>query len=190
MLDGDRRHQRLGSVAARHPETIRSSRDCAARQVGELDAVVEHHRLDPECVRKFDETEFVDLPATRPRVAQQDRVLRRWHVAHDRRGCRVQVGPQRCLRRQHGDGEQEQRQHQPQHGRPVLLAGPQQRKDLEGRSDDCDDHAEEAAGHALCDSPPAAGDGAGQTHDAKDEIRAVAEQGGKHQHDECRTGGE
>ncbi len=41
VLDGDRRHQCLRTVAARHPETVRSSRDCSARQVGQLDAVVE-----------------------------------------------------------------------------------------------------------------------------------------------------
>ncbi len=75
-LDGDRRHERLRSVAARHAEAVRAPGDGIAGELLEIESVVEHHRLDAELVGQFDETELVDLAAAGPRVADQHRMTR------------------------------------------------------------------------------------------------------------------
>ena len=60
-LDGDRRHQRLGAVAAGHAEAVGASGDGIAGELLEVEAVVEHHRLDAELVGQLDEAELLDL---------------------------------------------------------------------------------------------------------------------------------
>ena len=91
-LDGDRRDEGLGAVATRHPEAVRAPRDGVAGELLEIESVIEHHRLDTELVGQRDQTELVDLPTTRPRIADQHRVRR----AGDPMGtgtCRGRAGP-------------------------------------------------------------------------------------------------
>ena len=79
VLDRDRRDERLRSVAAGHAEAVGAARDGVARELLEIEPVVEHHRLDAELAGEVDETELLDLAAAGPRVAEQDR-----HGAADR----------------------------------------------------------------------------------------------------------
>ncbi len=74
VLDGDRRHQRLGTIAARHAQAVSPPCHCIPGQLLEIEALGEHDDLDAEALGQFYQAELLDLAAARPRVAQQDRV--------------------------------------------------------------------------------------------------------------------
>ena len=77
MLDGDRRDQRLGAVAAGHAEAVGAACDRVARELFEIEPAVEHHGLHAEIGGKRYEAELLDLAAARPRIAEQHRMSRR-----------------------------------------------------------------------------------------------------------------
>ena len=82
VLDRDRRDERLRPVAAGHAETVGAAGDGVARELLEIQPVVEQDRLDAELRGEVDEPEALDLPAAGPRVAEQHRVAGRTARAH------------------------------------------------------------------------------------------------------------
>ena len=77
VLDRDCRDECLRTVTTRHAQAVRTPLDGIARELLEIEAVVEEHGLDAQLRGKVDESEALDLSAARPRVAQQHR-LTRW----------------------------------------------------------------------------------------------------------------
>ena len=74
VLDGDRRDEGLRAVAAGHPQAVGATGDGIAGELLEIEAVVEHHRLDAELVGQLDQTELLDLSTAGPRVADEHRM--------------------------------------------------------------------------------------------------------------------
>ncbi len=87
VLGRDARHQGLRAVAAGHADHVGAPRDRVPGELLEVVAARERHRLDAARLGGGGEL-GVGLPATRPRVHDQDRVLR----GADRLAARRSVG--------------------------------------------------------------------------------------------------
>ena len=96
--------------------------------------MVEHHRLDPEGRGQLHQAELLDLPATRPRVAQQDGVRGWGHATYPTGSGGPEAGGERCPRRQNGYGEKHEADERSNEGLPVLTSGPEQSGDQDGRT--------------------------------------------------------
>ena len=66
--------QCLRAVPARHTQTVGSPGNGVSRELCEVEPMVEHHGLDPERACQLYQSEFLDLPAARPGIAQEDRM--------------------------------------------------------------------------------------------------------------------
>ena len=89
--------------------------------------MVEHHRLDPERSGQLHQSELLDLAATRPRIAEQNRVYGRSRPVHPTGSRGAEAGRECRPRRQNGSGEESKADEHSDEGLPVLGARPQQR---------------------------------------------------------------
>ncbi len=175
MLDRDRRDQRLGPVAARHAEAIGPARDGVARELLEIEAVVEHDGLDAELRGEVDESEALDLPAAGPRVAEQHRSAGRSSRAHLQLET-VEIREHRGARGRDHHGEQDDHEHAAQRDAIRAVERP---RDRDHDRDEPEDHADDADGlarHALGDDPPRTRRRDEQPAQREDEVVDVAEQ--------------
>jgi hypothetical protein len=131
VLGGDGGHQRLGAVPTGHPEQVGAAGDRVPGQPGDVDGPrsLQHGHLGAERLGLLPQPEPDHLPATRPRVHDQERPARRLDRQLDgpvrRRHAAPQRGPagHRGQRQQHGadDDDPEQvrpdREHRDAHDR-------------------------------------------------------------------------
>ena len=74
VLHGNGGNQSLRAVPAGHPQAIGTPRDGVPGELGQVEAMVQHHGLDSEGGCQLHQSERLDLAAARPRIAQQDSV--------------------------------------------------------------------------------------------------------------------
>ena len=74
-LNGDGRHEGLGSVAAGHTDAVGATIDGIAGQLSQVQSLLKQHYFDAHLFGNIDQSEFLDLAAAGLRIADQDGVL-------------------------------------------------------------------------------------------------------------------
>ena len=171
-LDGDRRHQRLGPVATGHAEAVGAPGDSIAGELFEIEAVVEHHGFDTELVRQLDDAELLDLPASRPGVADQHGAARAGHGMRPGRIEGMQIPDEGHPCRPGHDGCEDNHQSDSKNGL-IAVRRTDHRGDDRAQSHDCCGESHPATRGPFGDKPPRPGDAHGKTgdhHDERDEV--------------------
>lgn len=174
MLDRDGGDQCLRAVSASHAQAVGTPGDGVSGQLSEVEPVVEHHGLDPQGRGQLHQTELLYLAATRPRIAQQDRVRGSCGTVHSTGGGASEAGGQRRPCRQNGNSEEREADKCSDEGLPVFVPGQEQRADQNGGSQDRTDDAKPAARGSFRDRPPSSGDAEGQADRPHRHVDAVA----------------
>ena len=176
VLHRDGRHQCLRAVPAGHPEAVGPVGHGLTSQHFEVEPVVEQDRLHAQGVGLADEAELLDLAAAGPRIAEQRRTSGPRCMVDVGDSDLAQVGVERRLRREDGEGEQRKRHDQHHQGGQILVAGPEQGHHQHHRAQEEGEEADGATRHAFGDDPPPADDAQSQTDETDDEEDAVAEE--------------
>ena len=145
-------------------------------ELGQVEAVVEHHGLHSERSGQLHQSEPLDLAAPRPRVAQQDRDTRAVFAADPAGGGGAEAGSQRRSPRHYGYGQEGQGDESPDNGLPVLGPGPEQRSDQEGDTQERPDDAIPAPRRPFGDGPPPSGHTQHEPGRTEDDVHTIADQ--------------
>ena len=181
VLDRDGGDQGLRAVTARHAQAVGTPGDGVSGELGQVEPVVEHDGLDPEGRGQLHQTELLDLAATRPWIAQQDRVRGSCGAVHSSGGRASEAGGQCRPGRQNGNGEESEADKCSDEGLPVFVPGQEQRADQNGGSQDRPDDAKPAVRGAFRDRPPSSGHAEGQADRPHRHVDAVANE----EEDQC-----
>ncbi len=179
MLHRDRRDEGLRAVAAGHAKAVRAAGHCVARELLEVEAVVEHDGLDAEVAGEVDELEARDLAAAGPWVAQQHRMARSpgWTSSH---GQVVEIFAHCGSRGTVGDRDERNDECGPEHDAIGAVDCHGNGQDDEHEADHATDDADGAERHLLRDRPPDPDDSDEEADEPDHDARRIAEQ---HQHD-------
>jgi hypothetical protein len=169
------RDDRLGSVAARHPDDIRPAIERAVRQRAQVVARREHDRLDAAVETRLDEPGALRLSVARARIDQQDRT-RRGRNARPRRRLasqRLRIEPERRAPERGRGKERRDAGAHTTDARPLAEEGEHDDDEHQtGSRRERDDPTPSRPGH--CD--PGSGDGEPQERNAHREAPHVAGQ--------------
>ena len=138
--------------------------------------MVEHHGLDPERGGQLHQSELLDLAATRPRIAQQDRVRGPGDVVHPAGGGGPETRGQRRPRRENGYRQEREADERPDEGSQSSLPAPSNAVTSSGRTHDHPDDAEPATWGPFRDRPPPSGDAEREASRSEHDVHAVANQ--------------
>jgi hypothetical protein len=140
-----------------HAQAVGAAGNGIARELLEVETMVEQHRLDAELAGSLDQSKLLHLAAARPRVADEDGVLRPPPRIRELLVQRVQVWNERGPRCRVGHREQQREDGDPEEPLIGVGGGPKDGQSNDHKPQGQPADADTTPWHLFRHHPPSAG---------------------------------